>query len=70
MLHQEQQDRYPLKLRFFNNIDRFRCLRFPLKPFLAAHDAISITDVAPKKPVATVGCYGIPKPTLYNPHKY
>ena len=47
MLHQEQQDRYALRLRFFNNRDRVRCLRFLHKPFVMARDAIFMMNLPP-----------------------
>ena len=70
MLHREQQDRYALILRSFNNIDRFWCLRFLHEPFLTAHIAIFTMNLPPKKLTAAFRCHAIPKPTLYNPHKY
>ena len=70
MFHCEQQDRYALILRFFNNMDRFRCVGFAQEPFAMAHDTIFIMNLPPKKLMAAFRCHAIPKPTLYNPHRY
>ena len=77
MFHCEQQDRYALILRFFNNMDRFRCVGFAQEPFAMAHDTIFIWNIRlggmnlpQKKLMAAFRCHAIPKPTLYNPHKY
>ncbi|MCK4728755.1 MAG: hypothetical protein KAT27_07525 [Desulfobacterales bacterium] len=70
MLHREQQDRCALILRFFNNMDRFRCLRFLHEPFVTAQNATFIMNLPSKKLMAAFGCHGILKPGLYNPHKY